>query len=271
MDMVYAFLGLLNKLGLFIPLGYTIQPNYSAPLRDVYISLTRTVIEGSRNLDILAKAVGDEPYLVPMDTRKNISLGAYPTGQLPLRPDPLIARVLLVRGKIVSNVENWINHPFEKHYFMNPDRGWLPVDFQYEKKISTALLADGALLWPFRTVTPEKPSNILDERVKEFLHAYDMWPRIVAKDTTLMDFQKVKGGLKELQQRSLILQRKRLAGCSGDVRICHSSWIKIPVIIEEVGEGADRWKVIGQCYLEGAMYGKLVVCEEEEGDVSTIF
>jgi len=60
-DMVYAFLGLLNKPGLFIPLGYTIQPNYSAPLRDVYISLTRTVIDGSRNLDILAKVVGDEP------------------------------------------------------------------------------------------------------------------------------------------------------------------------------------------------------------------
>jgi hypothetical protein len=59
--MVYAFLGFLNKLGLFIPLGYTIQPNYSAPLRDVYISLTRTVIEGSRNLDILAKVVVDEP------------------------------------------------------------------------------------------------------------------------------------------------------------------------------------------------------------------
>jgi hypothetical protein len=59
--MVYAFLGLLNKPGLFIPLGYTIQPNYSAPLRDVYISLTRTVIDGSRNLDILAKVVGDEP------------------------------------------------------------------------------------------------------------------------------------------------------------------------------------------------------------------
>jgi hypothetical protein len=60
-DMVYAFLGLLNKPGLFIPLGYTIQPNYSAPLRDVYISLTRTVIEGSRNLDLLANVVGDEP------------------------------------------------------------------------------------------------------------------------------------------------------------------------------------------------------------------
>jgi len=43
-----------------------------------------------------------------------------------------------------------------------------------------------------------------------------------------------------------------------------------PVVIEEVGEGTDRWKVIGQCYLEGAMYGELVDWGEEEGDLFTI-
>jgi hypothetical protein len=221
----------------------------------------------------------------------------------PYVPIPSPPEVLLVRGKIVSIVETWINHPFEKHYFMNPDRGWLAVDFHYEKMISAvapgtkhsitrekvlkALLADGALVWPFRTVTPENPSNLSDERVKELLHAYDMWPRIVANDTTLSGFQKVKEDLKEVQQRSMILQRKRLAGCSGDggtlglvPRICmqkddhceiailHGS--KVPVVIEEVEEGTDRWKVIGQCYLEGAMYGELVDWGEEEGDLFTI-
>jgi hypothetical protein len=221
----------------------------------------------------------------------------------PYVPIPSPPEVLLVRGKIVSIVETWINHPFEKHYFMNPDRGWLAVDFHYEKMISAvapgtkhsitrekvlkALLADGALVWPFRTVTPENPSNLSDERVKELLHAYDMWPRIVANDTTLSGFQKVKEDLKEVQQRSMILQRKRLAGCSGDggtlglvPRICmqkddhceiailHGS--KVPVIIEEVGDGTDKWKVIGQCYLEGAMYGELVDWGEEEGDLFTI-
>jgi hypothetical protein len=102
-----------------------------------------------------------------------------------------------------------------------------------------------------------------------------MWPRIVANDTTLSDFQKVKADLKELQQRSLVLQRKRLAGYLGDgwplglvPRICmqkedqceiailHGS--KFPVVIEEMGEGTDGWKIIGQCYLEVAIYGDLV-------------
>jgi hypothetical protein len=60
-DMVYAFLGLLNKPDLFTPLDYTIHPNYSASLRDVYIALTRTIMDGSRNLDIFAKTIGGEP------------------------------------------------------------------------------------------------------------------------------------------------------------------------------------------------------------------
>jgi len=67
---------------------------------------------------------------------------------------------------------------------MKPNRGWLAVNLHYERLISTvapgskhsikrekvlkALLADGALLWPFSTVTPEKPSNFSDERVKGY-------------------------------------------------------------------------------------------------------
>jgi len=241
------------------------------------------------------------PTVMAFHNSNNNSFNAcngYPYVPIPSSPE-----VLLVQGKIVSIVETWINHPFEKHYFMNPDRGWLAVDFHYEKMISAVapgtkhsvtrekvlkvLLADGAHLWPQQTVTPEKPSSLSDERVKELLHAYDMWTRIVENDTTLPDFQKVKGDLKELQQRSLIVQQKRLAGCSGDggplgfvPRICiqkddrceiailHGS--RVPVVIEEVGEGTDRWKVIGQCYLEGAMYGELVDWGEEEGDLFTI-
>jgi hypothetical protein len=99
-DMVYAFLGLLNKPGLFTPLGYTIQPNYSAPLRDVYISLTRTVIEGSRNLDILAKVVGDEP----------VSLHSFP---------PVIEH--LIRGvPIFSQIATFLDEfPFIMGYRLN--------------------------------------------------------------------------------------------------------------------------------------------------------
>jgi hypothetical protein len=241
------------------------------------------------------------PTLIAFHNSNNNSFNAcrgYPYVPIPSSPEEL-----LVRGKIVSIVETWINHPFEKHYFMNPDRGWLAIDLHYETMISAvapgtkhsitrekvlkALLADGAFVWPSRTVTPEKPSNLSDERVKELLHAYDMWPRIVANDTTLSGFQKVKEDLKEVQQRSMILQRKRLAGCPGDSgplglvpRICmqkdghceiailHGS--KVPVVIEEVGEGTNRWKVIGQCYLEDAMYGELVDWGEEEGDIFTI-
>lgn len=55
---------------------------------------------------------------------------------------------------------------------------------------------------------------------------------------------------------------------SVNITILHGS--KVPVVIEEVGEGTDMWKVIGQCYLEGAMYGELVVWEEEQGDIFTI-
>jgi hypothetical protein len=49
------------------------------------------------------------------------------------------------------------------------------------------------------------------------------------------------------------------------LQILHRS--KVLAVIEEVGEVTDRWKVIGQCYLEGAMYGELVVWEEEEGEI----
>lgn len=58
----------------------------------------------------------------------------------PYVPTPSSPEVLLVRGKIVSNAETWINHPFEKHYFMNLDRGWLAVNFHYERLISTVAL-----------------------------------------------------------------------------------------------------------------------------------
>ena len=66
-DMVYAFLGLLNKPGLFAPLGFPVKPDYSAPLRSVYISLPRTFIDGLKNLDLLSQVIGDEPVslLIP--------------------------------------------------------------------------------------------------------------------------------------------------------------------------------------------------------------
>jgi hypothetical protein len=59
-DMVFAFLGLLNKPDLFEPLGFTIRADYVSPLRDIHISLTHTVIEGTRNLDILGQVIGLE-------------------------------------------------------------------------------------------------------------------------------------------------------------------------------------------------------------------
>ena len=69
--MVYAFLGLLNKPGLFAPLGSTVKPDYSAPLRSVYISLARTFIDGLKNLDLLSQVIGDEPVslLIPFRPR----------------------------------------------------------------------------------------------------------------------------------------------------------------------------------------------------------
>lgn len=59
-DMIYAFLGLLNQPALFEPLGFQITPDYLTPLRECYISLARTVIEGSRNLDLFAEISAHE-------------------------------------------------------------------------------------------------------------------------------------------------------------------------------------------------------------------
>jgi hypothetical protein len=58
--MFFAFLGLLNKSDLFEPLGYEIRPDYSFPLRDLYILITRTIVEGSGSLDVLGKVIGCE-------------------------------------------------------------------------------------------------------------------------------------------------------------------------------------------------------------------
>jgi len=193
-------------------------------------------------------------------------------------PVPSPPEVILVGGKIISQIEFAINHPFHKHYFMDADRGWLNVDLHYEKMISfgvpgtahsvtrervlKTLLADGAMVWPDRTVTPETPSNFSDERVRELLHAYDMWPRIAASDTDFSNFEKVKKDLRELQQRSLIVQRKRLVGTRDGnmalvpracllyddckIAILHGS--KVPVVMVEEGEGTNEWHVMGQCY-----------------------
>ena len=63
-DMVYAFLGLLSKPNLFDQPKFTIKPDYSASLRDVYIDLARSFIEGTQRLDILGRVSGHEPVCI---------------------------------------------------------------------------------------------------------------------------------------------------------------------------------------------------------------
>jgi hypothetical protein len=218
----------------------------------------------------------------------------------PYRPVPSPAAVLIVRGKIVTSVN--IVHPyaFEKQYFMDADRNMLNLDYLHEEMVSVllpgrptysrqrilrALLADGATAWRNRTVhRPEESSSLSDERIEELLHAYDMWPRINEGDTTIPYLEKVKDDLVDLQQQSLILQRKRPAGCTGvklalvprmclfkescEIVILHGS--KVPIVMVEMDEAANERQVVGQCYVEGAMYGEAVDWEEEDGEVFRI-
>jgi hypothetical protein len=149
-----------------------------------------------------------------------------------------------------------------------------------ERMLKT-LLADGA--WPRHTITPERPPNLSDERIREPLHAYDMWPTIVAGDTSSPNVEKVKDDLYHVQQYSMIIQRKRLAGCSDGYlalvpRVCmlkdnckiailHGS--KVPIVMIEKEGRTNEWQVTEQCYLEDSMYGESVDWKED-GDVFKI-
>jgi hypothetical protein len=59
-DMIFAFLGLLNKPDLFDPLGFDLKADYTIPLGDLFIRLTRIVIEGSKSLDVLGQVDGND-------------------------------------------------------------------------------------------------------------------------------------------------------------------------------------------------------------------
>ena len=205
---------------------------------------------------------------------------------------------LIVRGKIVSKILCIVNHHFDQHYFMDEDRGFLNLDGHLEyittllapeatdkitrERVLKTLIADGAV--PRHRITTEKPSSLSSERIRELLYAYDMWPRMVANDNSIPNLGKVKKDLFQLQQYSLIVQNKRLAGCLGkflalvprvciekadcQIAILHGS--KVPIVMIENPEGKGQWRVIGQCYLEGMMYGEGVDWEEEDADVFTI-
>jgi hypothetical protein len=73
-DMIFAFLGLLNKPDLFDPLGFDLKADYTIPLRDLYIRLTRIVIESSKSLDVLGQVDGNESvsYQIPLARRHGL-------------------------------------------------------------------------------------------------------------------------------------------------------------------------------------------------------
>ena len=147
--------------------------------------------------------------------------------------------ILAVRGKIIGKIIHVIDWNFDEHYFMNPDRLWLNLDWhvaQMQKyvqrfifrpskrksqrtnpitreRVLKTLLADGAQ--SMHRVTAEKPSSLSDERVKELLHAYDEWPHLAANNALDRNSSKVADDLWYLQQYSLMAQRKRLAICEG--------------------------------------------------------
>lgn len=157
------------------------------------------------------------------------------------------------------------------------------------ERLLKTLIADGADP-RHNNVSAERPSNLSDERIRELLHAYDMWPRLRGGEDVL-DRAKVEKDLVDLQQQSLIAQAKRLVVCEGgylalvprmtghvldgfrkdglifEIAILHGS--KTPVILVRDYDGGryPRYTVFGQCYLEDHMYGEAVNWREEDGDV----
>jgi hypothetical protein len=193
---------------------------------------------------------------------------------------------------------------------MNPDRQWLNLDWTYNElvrvfhdrgfraptreRLLKTLIADGATAYG---VTAGQTSSLSDDRVKSLLHAYDMWPRLAAGDDTIADRKTVEDDLTDLQQFSLIAQRKRLVVCEGGYlamipRICavmldnlrrdtgsefkvgilHGS--RTPIVLLEAGDegventdGYPKYTIYGQCYVEGHMYGEMVDWEERSGEI----
>ena len=36
----------------------------------------------------------------------------------------------------------------------------------------------------------------------------------------------------------------------------------VPIVLESVDEGGNRWTVVGDCYVEGVMHGEAVTCSK---------
>jgi hypothetical protein len=163
------------------------------------------------------------------------------------------------------------------------------------ERVLKTLLADGAN--STHRITAEKPSSLSNEYIEALLYAYDMWPRLTAGDDTISDRQTLKDNLHDLQQLSLVCQRKRLAVCEGGylaliprfcgfllehlridtghefkVGILHGS--RSPIILLEADvEGCQnlsdysKWMIYGQCYVEGHMYGEVVDWDEGDAEI----
>jgi hypothetical protein len=125
--------------------------------------------------------------------------------------------------------------------------------------------------------SPRKEDHYLTEDyIGELLFVYDNEDDIQAGDAGIVDIDQKRPTLRKMQRVSMVTQCQRVfwteygklglapRHCEKGDKICILHGSKTPYVLRERN---GIYYAMGQCYLEGVMFGEAVTWKEDEADV----
>ena len=285
-DKVYALLSMQSSLP-------QLQIDYTAKVEDVYVSVARALIKFTRSLEILGAVDSNDPWHGPQgaalpswvpDWRGLSSENHFPEyypfqacKDLVPRHTESISRILKVEGRIIDNVSK-VEQPgdFER---LTRFKENLPAARAYLEDLYDRIQHSGStpprllLGQVVRTIlaghygTYGRPLVLITEIEEE-----EIWTLLNSDGTDdsggndshsmWLEVTKICRGrtILELDQRFVALGPPNTE--PGDA-ICILHGSKLPVVLRRQD---DKWRFIGQCYVDGVMFGEAVTWIEEDAE-----
>jgi hypothetical protein len=152
------------------------------------------------------------------------------------------------------------------------------------KRLLKVLLADGTFSFHQQDVYDgmKEHRKLTDDALESLLEAYDKESAIRQSNTLLHNSEKLKYERQFLREKMLVCYRKRVFSSEAsslglapkDVKfgdlICIVHGSRVPIVLRKLEGGKESgeqvYRLVGQCYLEGAMYGEKVNWAENQTD-----
>jgi hypothetical protein len=235
-DFIFAFAGLTNEDGV------TFTPDYSQSVAEVYADATRSFIDRTGSLDVLAFVMGAKHWrrpdlpswspdwsrgiAVPMPVHDAIDPSVFRASGLykhERQPGALShSDTLIVRGKTIDEIKFVRgSHAFERHYFMDDLHNFLDIDgcfhtLNQKINLESSPLSRERILRA--TIADDGTSRsdragygyLSDAHISELWATYVSYPQIKEDYNKAKDKRNTNPALWKLQQASLVTQSKRV-------------------------------------------------------------